>query len=153
MRPIIRVNQEPSAKIKKSSEYNRYIFSMLSSLESAFDKKEDQIPDNELVLMSLPDYLKRRAKPKDVLYDIFIFDQFEEILTSNPTDLEAKREFFKQVGKILEDRKRWALFAIREDYLASFDPYLSLIPTRFSNRFQPGFFGRGGSLSGHPGSC
>ncbi|MFZ5911303.1 MAG: SUMF1/EgtB/PvdO family nonheme iron enzyme [Chloroflexota bacterium] len=141
VRPVIRVNQEPSVKIKKSPAYNRYIFSMLSSFESAFDKKEDQIPDDELVSMSLSDYLKRRVKPKNVLYDIFIFDQFEEILTLDPTDLEAKREFFKQLGKILEDRTRWALFVIREDYLASFEPYLFLIPTRFSNRFRLDFLG------------
>jgi formylglycine-generating enzyme required for sulfatase activity len=141
VRPIIRVSQEPSAKIKKNSAYNRYIFSMLGSFESAFDKKEDQIPDDELISMSLSDYLKRRAKPKDVLYDIFIFDQFEEILTLDPTDLEAKHDFFKQVGKILEDRKRWALFTIREDFLASFEPYLFLIPTRFSNHFRLDFLG------------
>ena len=141
VRSVIRVNQEPSAKIKKSPGYNRYLFSMLSSLESAFDKKDDQIPDAELVSMSLSDYLERRAKPKEVLYDVLIFDQFEEVLTSDPTDLEAKREFFKQVGKILEDRKRWALFVIREDFLASFDPYLFWIPTRFSNRFRLDFLG------------
>jgi len=29
-----------------------------------------------------------------------------------------------------------AIFAMREDYLATLDPYLDLVPTRFSNTFR-----------------
>ena len=30
----------------------------------------------------------------------------------------------------------WALFAIREDFLAELDPYARLMPTRFANRYR-----------------
>src|SRR5262249_14487963 len=52
------------------------------------------------------------------------------------TDLGTKKEFFVQVGKVLENRNWRALFAMREDYLAGLDPYLQFIPTRFATRFR-----------------
>jgi hypothetical protein len=67
---------------------------------------------------------------------VLIFDQFEEILTIDPTDRPSREEFFAQVGAALEDRNRWALFVMREDYTAALDPYLRPIPTRFSTSFR-----------------
>jgi len=67
---------------------------------------------------------------------VLIFDQFEEILTIDPTDRPARVEFFAQVGAALEDRNRWALFVMREDYTAALDPYMRPIPTRFSTSFR-----------------
>ena len=49
----------------------------------------------------------------------------------DPTDREAKLAFFEQVGQALRDRNRWALFAMREEFVAGLDPYLRPIPTRF----------------------
>ncbi len=51
-----------------------------------------------------------------------IFDQFEEVLTIAPTERQAKQEFFEQLGSALQKRNRWALFAMREDYLAALGP-------------------------------
>jgi hypothetical protein len=64
-----------------------------------------------------------------------ILDQFEEILM-DPTDWAAKEKFFAQVGVALRDRRCWALFAMREDYLAGLDPYLRLIPTRLGTTYR-----------------
>ena len=50
--------------------------------------------------------------------------------------VNPKREFFRQLGELLRDRQYWALFIIREDYLAPFDPYAPLVPTQFKNRFR-----------------
>ena len=65
-----------------------------------------------------------------------IFDQFEELFTIDPTDQDAKRDFIEDIGIALRDRSRWALFAIREDFIAQLDPYLALIPTKLSARYR-----------------
>lgn len=70
---------------------------------------------------------------------LIIFDQFEEVLTLDSTDVRAKKEFFTQVGKALRDRRRWVLFSMREDYVAALDPYLSYIHTRFASTFRLDF--------------
>jgi len=131
VRPIIRVNQiAPSA-----TPANRYLFSMLSALESAY-ADDNQIPATELAAMSLAAYLGRRPHPAESRFEVFVFDQFEELLTLNPTDAEPKRAFLTQLAETLDDPTRWALFAMREDYIAALDPYLHLIPTRFANTFR-----------------
>ncbi len=61
-------------------------------------------------------------------FEVLIFDQFEEVLTVDPTDQEAKGQLFAQVGEALRDRRRWALFAMREDHVAGLDPYLRRSP-------------------------
>jgi hypothetical protein len=65
-----------------------------------------------------------------------IFDQFEEVLTVDPVAVDVKKEFFAQLGGLLRNRGIWALFAIREDYLAPLDPYAPLVPTQLTNRFR-----------------
>lgn len=84
-----------------------------------------------------------QASTSDIL---LIFDQFEEILTIEPTNQDAKTAFFKQVGEALHQGRRqsraiqhgqrWALFSMREDYIAGLDPYLRAIPTRLKNTFR-----------------
>src|SRR5207253_881070 len=79
------------------------------------------------------DYLLRRRKATgDLAEQVLIFDQFEEILTIDPMNQRAKEEFFAKVGEALQDRRYWALFIIREDYLAALDPYRPSIPTRLN---------------------
>lgn len=78
---------------------------------------------------------------KDPNGEVIIFDQFEEIVTVDPLNVDAKRRFFQQLGRALHNRKRWAVFAIREDYLATLDPYLNFIPTRLSNTFRLNLLG------------
>ena len=67
---------------------------------------------------------------------VLIFDQFEEILTADPFDLGTKQEFFREVGDALSRPGRWALFAMREDYVAALAPYIGAIPTRLSARYR-----------------
>jgi WD40 repeat protein len=68
--------------------------------------------------------------------ELLIFDQFEEIVTSDPLNYTAKEQFFKQVGSALRESNRWALFAMREDYLAAIDRYRRWVPTRLSNTYR-----------------
>jgi hypothetical protein len=68
--------------------------------------------------------------------EVLIFDQFEEILTDPLVDEATRRDFFRQVGVALRDPWRWALFAMREDYLAGLDPYRRWIPNGFRTTYR-----------------
>ncbi len=115
---------------------NRYILSALLSLEEGLPA-DRQLPVERLVQMTLADYLHHREDDLEGSDGtVLVFDQFEEILTNDPADRATKEAFFAQVGAALRDRQRWALFSMREDYLAPLDPYLRPIPTRLGNTFR-----------------
>ncbi len=145
--PIMRVSgdtQVPGA--------NRYVINALQCLEkNSPDPKlfpnAKRLSPEELATLTLDDYLTQRAliesapagapeQAANERYEVLIFDQFEEILTQDATDKDVKDAFFKQVGKALQKRHRWALFVVREDYLGALEPYAGLVPTRLSNRFR-----------------
>ena len=86
--------------------------------------------------MSLDAYLNRHPIASGANSSVLIFDQFEEILTVDPTNLAAKADFFAQVGAALRNRQRWALFSMREDYMAALAPYLPRIPTRLNSTYR-----------------
>jgi hypothetical protein len=95
-----------------------------------------ELPLGKLASFTLADYLKQRLLPsiRAAEHDpVLLFDQFEEVLTADPTNVEPKHTFFAQLGEALSDRQLWALFAMREDYLAALDPYLVPIPNRFND--------------------
>lgn len=134
--PVMRVSLEPPLALDSFPMANRYILSLLLSLEEALPV-EQQLSLAELAGMELADYLERQQRVSggpDT--EVLIFDQFEEILTVDPTDRSAKEAFFAQVGVALRNRQRWALFAMREEYPAGLDPYLRPIPTRFSTTYR-----------------
>ena len=112
---------------------NRYILSALLHLESDLPAKF-QLPLQKLAQLTLADYLKKRLAEEQNA--VLIFDQCEEILMQDPTDTDVKRDFFKQVGEVLRNRCRWALFAIDERYRGNLQPYQSLIPTRLKTSFR-----------------
>jgi len=149
--PLIRVNQEPPRDLGTSSQAdseqnpficNRYLYSTLLSLEEELPD-DDQLPDDELAGSSLADYLDKRIEteiaedsaevPDSVM---LIFDQFEEILSIDPTDRQSKADFFAELGIALRNRKLWALVSMREDYIAALDPYLRPVPTRLNNTYR-----------------
>ncbi len=124
--PIVRVGREPRKGAGGESARNRYVASALECLGA----------DPSDATLSLHGYLAnlqdsaRHEKGTD--FQLVVFDQFEEVLLVDPTDLEAKKEFFHELGVALRNRDRWALFAMREDHVAGLDPYLGLLPTRLS---------------------
>lgn len=138
--PPLRVNLEPPPDVSRSSRFNRYLYSVLASLDDPLPQAQ-QLPPAMLSLMPLAEYLERRPKPpgmeaENFSGNILIFDQFEEILTLDPTDTAIKQEFFAKVGQALRDNHCWALFAMREDYVAALDPYLRALPTRLANTYR-----------------
>jgi len=128
---VIRVNNPPPADAPAGC--NRYALSMLRSLEEHRPKADRRAPA-VLAGMDLDAYLrdefavpsKGSSKPPPLL---LVFDQFEEVLTLDPTDRPAKEAFFEQLGAALRDRTRWALFAARDDFVAALEPYRNHIPT------------------------
>jgi WD40 repeat protein len=132
--PVVRVSLEPPRPAGDGRAVNRYTLSALLSLEEGLPAAQ-QLPLAELAGLSLDAYLARRP-PAPGDGTVLIFDQFEEILTADPTDQEVKSAFFAQLGAALRDRSRWALFAMREDYVASLAPFVPLVPTRLSTTFR-----------------
>jgi WD40 repeat protein len=65
-----------------------------------------------------------------------VVDALEELLTLDPTDGSTKEWFMVELGEALEDRDRWALFAVREDYLGGLEPFLRYVPTRLATTFR-----------------
>jgi WD40 repeat protein len=129
--PVIRVNAEVGGDPR-----NRYVMSALLSLEQEIPLQQT-VPPKEVAPMQFADYLTRRESASATGDRTFlIFDQFEEILTIDPLNRDAKIDFFNQVGDALRDLKRWALFAMREDHVAALDPYLRPIPTRLKATFR-----------------
>ncbi len=142
--PIIRLNLEPpdgSMAGTDSTGFNRYIYSALLSLEEGLPE-EQQTGSDDLSRLSLADYLDRRPPqesqndPEQPDIEVLVFDQFEEILTVDPTDSRGRAGFFDQLGEALRQRSRWVLFSMREDYIAALDPFQRAIPTHFNNRFR-----------------
>lgn len=134
--PIMRVNQNPPDEFVGLPKFNRYVYSVLLSLDSAHAPAQ-QRSAAELAETSMADYFKDHpSQAPEVSGEVLIFDQFEEILTANPADHDAKVEFFTQVGQMLRNRERWALFVMREDFIAGIEPFLRAIPSRLSNNFR-----------------
>jgi WD40 repeat protein len=123
--PAARVGLSGVLSREYASGTNRYALSALSSMGA-------EIGDHAA---SLQTFLDARAASSESP-QLVIFDQFEEVLVEDPTDIRAKEEFFKELGTILRARHRWALLAMREDYVAGLDPFLRYLPGRLSARFR-----------------
>jgi hypothetical protein len=141
--PVIRLNNELPEGFPKQDELakaNRYVLSTMLSLEPVLPDSGQSTPA-DLTTISLDQYLGG-IDPDEAL--VLIFDQFEEVLTLDSLDLDAKHEFFRQLGEALRNpkRQRWALFATREDYVGSLDPYVQPIPTQLSVRMRLDLLGK-----------
>jgi WD40 repeat protein len=135
--PIIRLcRQAAPGESPLSAGGNRYVEAVVRSLGLAEPRSNGRL--------DLRAYLRARPLDPEAKAAVLIFDQFEEVFTLDPADLEAKQEFFRQLGEALgkkdeaehgepfDDLPYWALFALREDYLGALDPYLGRLPSRFT---------------------
>ena len=141
VRPVIRLTQPLPGQ--DSDPANRYVFSTLVSLEEMCPAAErfhlDTLRD-----LSLEAYLKLREPDQDDRsvqrrfgQELWVFDQFEEVITLDDSDQEIKGQFFEQLGRVLRRNKNlWVLFAMREEFLGVLDPYLGRIPTRLSTTYR-----------------
>ena len=141
--PVMRVNLEPPLGAPFAAEFNRYIYSLLLSIEEDVPETS-RFSQNQLASFNLKDYLVRyreRAKELNPAYDetralVLIIDQGEEVITIDPTERDSKQAFFIQLGEVLRDRNIWCLYSLREDYLPRLDSYIRPVPTGFSMRYR-----------------
>lgn len=134
--PTLRVSFVPVTSSQHPETSNRYILSLLLSLEESLPK-EDRWDIEQLSNLTVEVYLNQRwAGNRGEKLKVLFFDQFEEVLTLNPVDQGVKIEFFKQIGQVLRNPEVWALFSMREEFVPALDPFLYLIPTRLKTRFR-----------------
>ena len=65
-----------------------------------------------------------------------VVDQFEEIITAHPDRWREREAFFRQLDQAMhDDPNLWVVLALREDYVASLDPYAPFMTDRLRARF------------------
>ena len=134
--PPMRVSMDVASRDVKLGDTNRYLLSLMLTLDEGRPVAE-QRRLADLLHVSLEEYLQSLEAAADVRDGtVLIFDQFEEILTINPTDRQQKIAFFEEVGRILSNRNRWALFSMREDFIAALDPFVRYLPTQLRNTYR-----------------
>lgn len=126
--PVMRVSKPPAAS---ADHVNRYSHSVLLDLEAGAGANDADVSN-----VSLTDYFERHADRANAKPEVLILDQFEEIITMDMTDAPAKEEFFRELGVVLQNRNRWALIAMRDDYIGAIAQYQQWLPTRLTHRYR-----------------
>ena len=150
--PVIRLgHRDPPGD--DDGPVNRYRLAMLVALEKLREEGERR-PACDLCAYTLKQYFEEcvctaigRDSGGEPHYPLLVLDQFEELFTADPLDLEQKHEFLDELGSLLRGGAPgrwggetgvpiWALFAMREDHVAELQPYLDLIPTALAFRYR-----------------
>ena len=105
----LRVNLPPPTDLRVA---NPYVFSVVNGLVGHL------VENPEAATMTIEKALDLYANKDDPNHrQMIVIDQLEEILRLNPADIEGQKEFFIQLGMCLRRGHRWALLAMREDYM------------------------------------
>ncbi|MBI1882442.1 MAG: hypothetical protein HYR94_30070, partial [Chloroflexi bacterium] len=124
--PVSRVSGDLPAGI--TAVDNIFVFNLLLKLTP---------PGTEispLTQTTLTDYLQTYlAAPVDngpeKTARILLIDQFEEIVTTHLDRWSEREDFFRQLNQAMAaDPLLWVVLTLREDYIASLDPYARLLP-------------------------
>ncbi len=134
--PTIRVGHELTTAAG-GLQTNRYSSSVIASLEERLDPAAQLTPD-QLAAADLQEYLTRLGESEPDQKWCLFFDQFEELFTMNPADVDAKKAFLAQLGAVMKNRNFWVLIAMREDFIAHLDPHVDVLPSRLRTRFRLG---------------
>ena len=132
----------PSARVRGSTGklppgaiHNIYVFHALVSWQDHCDSQTLA----KLNSQTITDELTPRAKlaEEDDSPLIAVFDQFEELFTAYSSRWKDRREFFEQLSDALGSLSNLrVLLAMREDFLASLDPYANQVPENLRSRFR-----------------
>jgi Novel STAND NTPase 1 len=129
----LRVNTPPP---RDAQVHNKYVYSVACGLLG--DGREP----SELAGLAFEHVIEQVEKRTDGGLLVLIFDQFEEILTLDPTDWDAQRMFFKEVGAVLAAGNIWTLFSMREDYMGGLDRYVRYLPGHLRATYRLDFLTR-----------
>ena len=122
----LRVNLPPPEGVP-----NRYVFSVVNGLVGHFTD------DERACGMTVADAVEEFARHHNSQQrQLLVLDQLEEVLTLNPGDIEGQTAFFEQLGEALDDSRRWALLAIREDYMGALDRFRQYLPGQLRATFR-----------------
>jgi hypothetical protein len=73
---------------------------------------------------------------EDLMPHVLIIDQFEELLTTYPDRWQERVRFFEQLNIAMTRHPNlWVVLTLREDYVASLEPFSHLTPNRLRARF------------------
>jgi tetratricopeptide (TPR) repeat protein len=118
-----------SKDVSPNDVSNVYVFSALSGWLGS------GTAPSAIVHSTLTEFLQR--PDGDDTPWVLIFDQFEEIFTSQPGRWRDRAGFFDQLAQSLNaDSCLRVVLVIREDYIASLDPYSSRLPEKLRPRFR-----------------
>jgi hypothetical protein len=125
----LRVNLPPPPDLPIT---NRYVFSMVNGLIGHFTEAR------RACTMTLAQALEEFARHHHAQQkrQLLLVDQLEEVLTLDHADLEGQTAFFRQLGEALDDQGRWALLAIREDYMGALDKFRPCVPGQLRSTFR-----------------
>jgi hypothetical protein len=124
----LRVKAPPPADVQVP---NQYVFSLVTGLVGHL------VPRETVLSMTIEDALTLFARGRDPDgRQLLLIDQFEEILRIAPGDLDGQTEFFRQLGEALDDSRRWALLAMREDYMGGLDKFRRYVPGQLRTTFR-----------------
>jgi len=131
----------PAARVKTPPPpgvpvHNRYIFSV------ALDLVEGNRDPAELAEFTFKDIIGELTPPDSEGFLVLILDQFEEILSVDPTDWTDQAVFFRELGEALGDRQVWALISMREDYIGGLDRFLRYVPGHLRTTYRLDFLDR-----------
>jgi WD40 repeat protein len=144
--PVARVSSDAPSGVVQEAGGNVFVCSVLMSLAGA-----DMTPER-LQGHTLTSFLQALCQHPDSESEgdapfLLILDQFEELFTTHRDRWQDAEGFFIQVRDALEALPGMGvLFAMREDYLAELDPYLTLLPKRMRARFRMELLGPEGAL-------
>ncbi|MEZ4835212.1 MAG: hypothetical protein R2873_25030 [Caldilineaceae bacterium] len=136
---------------------NVYVFNLLLALDQSRDRAQGDL--SHFAHLSLTEFMRglRTADGENYVYDealatemadadtapdetqpphVLILDQFEEIVTTHPTRWRERAEFFRQLDEAMAaDPKLWVVLTLREDFVASLDPYTRAVAGGMRTRF------------------
>lgn len=116
------------ATLKADNSYAAGVVSCLLAHRNDLDRARTFTISDALDLLA-----KEPGAPDQQL---LMIDQFEEVLILDPTDFEGQKAFFRQLGAALDSRNRWALIAMREDFMGGLDCFLRYIPGHLRTTFR-----------------
>ncbi len=144
--PVARVGNPLPLGIDPAAIHNVFVFSALLGLSGG------DVPPEQLVHYTLQSFLEEHCREDENPSDfsaspLVIFDQFEELFTTHREHWFQAREFFREVSGALAALPRLGMvFAMREDYVAEMDSYLTLVPNGLRTRFRMERLGKDGAI-------
>jgi conflict system STAND superfamily ATPase len=132
----LRVNLPPPEDLEIR---NRYVFSLVNNLVG------NLVDRHVAARMTFDEALALYARDSEPR-QLVVIDQLEEALTLDPNDRQGQRELFRQLGLALRVSRRWALLAVREDYMGGLDRYRQFFANELRCTFRLDFLDEDSAL-------